>query len=299
MPLHRKCCCDEGGLYIGCYCPTKIPVCADGLTLAEIAALDAFPEVMANSLGKICSDSTSGETQKTCRGYSNPAAYISYCLEGDLQCPAAGAIVYTGTQVGTSAQINCNQYLNFATNGLGRCQGTLITDNSDLGSYCSISQAECLSYETDLITTVWTAGTCTEIFTVQEVPETGDTFQELCSEKDCCSEDDCNNPKLCGCITWVITEVGANGNGNNPYQSGNTLGTVPPTWTPSTAYAYTGYMQLRITCKGVTTVKESWTTINGSTHTLGNHAANCIDTNNFAGSPVTYTQYSAQKTSAV
>lgn len=305
---NANCCCGDG-LYVGCYCPSSVPACISGLTTAELAALNYFPYTFTNSLDENC-ESAAGTSANTyrCLGYPNPNPISEDIFCADTgPCPSEGTIIFTGPEGSSQGSLNCNQYINFAQNGMGTCKGYDISTNDYLGKFCSVDEASCDALAIDYgVTTVWTLGTCHEIYSVsiETIPDPdAKTFETLCSERNCCDSDDCSDPIFCGCSTWLIVEVGANGTGGNQYQSGNTLTTIPATWKPTVGpsnggWTYTGYMQLKITCRGITRIAESWTTINGSTHTLGTYGANCVDGTSFTADPVEYTTYNSNKTSS-
>lgn len=281
---NANCCC--GDTYVGCYCPTSIPVCIANLTDEEIAALNYFPEKFENSQNKTCLDSENNNLYR-CVGFSNPAVYYQSCLD-EIICGPSGGLVFTSTTTSTDPNtLNCNQYINFGQNGLGICKGYSIPGNTFLGQFCSITEAECSSYIDDNTSVVWTAGTCEEIYSVQ-VSNTVDpttTFEYICGNRNCCDSDNCDNPKFCACNEWRIIEVGF----GVQYQYSTTLCNIPATYTPP-YFAYNGYMQLQFRCNGASWVtKESWTTNSGSpTHTFAIYDSNCVDCVNLQDVEIEY-----------
>ena len=259
MPIQRKCCCTDG-LYVGCYCPTITPDCVSGLTHAEIAALEVFPYEFEDSLNKICSDIA--VTKYRCIGRTHPTLGDMDCE--DFSCPPVSSIVYTGSWVGNQGALNCEAKIDFGTHGLGTC----------------------LLFDRDY-SIVWTAGTCAEIYSVEiESLQTGDTFETICSERNCCESNVFPTPKLCGCCSWRIIEV-VDG---VEYQTSETLCNIPATYTPP-SFNYYGYMELQFFCEGEADWKtmEAWTTINGGpTHTFQIYDAECIDCTNLVGVTITY-----------
>ena len=270
------CCCGDS-TYVGCYCPTVVPSCVAGLTHEEIAALEVYPYEFDDSQNKDCSDLAT--TTYRCIGRANPAAYSACYTEP--QCPPSGSIVFTGSEKGTT-DLNCNQYISFGMRGKGRCDGYVMPEDTFTGTLCSTYEAECQSYANEEFRVEWTAGTCNEVYSVEiETITSGESFETICAARNCCQDNDRLNPKLCGCVSWRIVEIGPGNYSQGyavQYQSSETLCNVPENFTP-TSYGYTGYMQLQFSFNGEDFVPaESWTTINGGpTHTLGTYGSECID----------------------